>query len=229
MFGVLYPEGSRITIKELPLDDAHIQGMDVGLNYGSGFQKHHDTVLSKLQHNKRGLFIFHGQPGTGKTTYIKYLAHLFGGKRMFIFIPTMNLETLVSPQLLPILLDHKDSILVLEDAEKAVVSRENQLGNESLVSTLLNIGDGILGSMLNLSLVVTFNTKKDKIDSALLRKGRLLYEYEFKPLDIPDAKKLITKLGSEHKVTEPMTVADIYNISNETGHQEEEQRKIGFA
>ena len=228
VFGVLYPEGARLTIKELPLDESYVKKMDLTMSYGEGFVKHHETVLTKLNRNKRGLFILHGSPGTGKTTYIKYLAHQFGGKRMFIFIPTTNLETLVSPSLLPVLLDHRDSILVLEDAEKAVISREHQTGNESLVSTLLNIGDGILGSMLNLSLIVTFNTKKDKIDSALLRKGRLLYEYEFKPLSVSDAQRLIDKLGSKYKVTEPMTLADIYNISSDTGHMEEQARRIGF-
>jgi len=230
MFGILYPEGSRLSVKELPLDDAHVKELDISLNYGQEFEKHHTTVLTKLQNNKRGLFIFHGDSGTGKTTYIKFLAHLFGGKRTFIFIPTTNLEMLVSPSLLPVLLEHKDSILVLEDAEKAVVSRESQQGNESLVSTLLNIGDGILGSMLNLSLIVTFNTKKDQIDNALLRKGRLLYEHEFKPLNITDAQRLIKHLG--HKditAQQPMSLADIYNLTEETGHKDADVKQIGFA
>lgn len=228
MFGVLYPEGNRLTIKELPLDDKYVKGMNLELNYGDNFRKHHEFVMGKFAKNKRGLFIFHGPSGSGKTSYIKYLAHLFSGKRMFIFIPTTHLETLISPSLLPILLEHKDSVLVLEDAEKAVVSRKHQSGNESLVSMLLNIGDGILGSMLNLSLVVTFNTKKDEIDSALLRKGRLLYEYEFKALEVKDAQRLLDSLGNKYQAQEPMTLADIYNFSSDTGHVEEVTRQIGF-
>jgi hypothetical protein len=228
MFGVLCPEGSRMGIKEFPLNDKHIKGLDLALNYGTDFLAHHNMVTKKLTDNRTGLFIFHGPSGTGKTTYIKYLAHVFGGKRMFIFIPATNLETITSPSLLPVLLDHPDSILVLEDAEKAVVSRDSQTGNESLVSTLLNIGDGILGSMLNLSLIVTFNTRKDEIDKALLRKGRLLYEHEFKSLSIEDAKALVQRLGYSSEISGPMTLADIYNLTKDTGHVEEKQRRIGF-
>lgn len=229
IFGVLYPEGPRLTIRELPLDDKHVKSLNLELNYGIGFKKHHDIITSKLKDSKRGLFIFHGESGVGKTTYIKYLAHLFGGSRMFIFIPTTNLESLASPALLPVLLDYQNSVLVLEDAEKAVVSRELLTGNESLVSTLLNIGEGILGSMLNLSLIVTFNTKKEEIDKALLRKGRLLYEHEFKSLNKDDAFRLLKELGHERVVSVPMTLADIYNINADTGHKEEEVKKIGFA
>jgi hypothetical protein len=227
-FGVLFQQDGSISIKELPLDDNSVKGMNLALNYGSSFVKDHEKILSKFDTKRRGIFIFHGEAGTGKTTYIKYLAKHFGGKRMFIFIPTTHLESLLSPSLIPILLEHKDSVLVLEDAEKAVVSRENEHGNESLVSSLLNIGDGILGSILNISIILTFNTKKEKIDSALLRKGRLLYEYHFKPLNVSDANTLLKNLKKDVQVTEPTTLADLYNMHETTGHIEEEKRPIGF-
>jgi hypothetical protein len=227
-FGILYQNGSSIQIRKYPLDDKYAQNLNIKLNYGEAFEGHHKNIVERLTSNKHGIFIFHGSPGTGKTTYIKHLAKLFGGKRTFIFIPTTFIDSLVSPSLIPVLIDNKDSVLVLEDAEKAVVSRAGQSGNESLVSSLLNIGDGILGSMLNLSLIVTFNTSKESVDAALMRKGRLQYEHKFDPLNISDAQKLLKSLNKTHTVDNPMTLAEIYNLEHSTNHVEEEQTKIGF-
>jgi hypothetical protein len=119
-------------------------------------------------------------------------------------------------------------VLVLEDAEKAVVARNNQQGNESLVSALLNIGDGIMGSILNLSMIVSFNTDKENVDEALLRKGRLLYEHSFDKLSKEDSQRLLNKLNKNYTATEAMSLADIYNVEVETNHKKEEARPIGF-
>ena len=49
-----------------------------------------------------------------------------------------------------------------------------------------------------------------RIDSALLRKGRLISQHEFSKLSTEDAQKLSNQLGFSTKITEPMTLADIY-------------------
>jgi hypothetical protein len=227
-FGILMNTGDGIEIKKLPIDDKFSKDLDINLNYGKGFEQHHKNIVEKLESNSNGIFMFHGGIGTGKTTYIKYLAKKFGGKRTFIFIPTTFIDTLTSPNIIPVLLEHPNSVLVLEDAEKAVVSREEGQGNESLVSSLLNIGDGILGSMLNLTIVLTFNTARDNVDKALLRKGRLHYEHAFEKLSIEDAQALVDKLNKSYKVKEPMNLAEIYNLESDNNHKEKERGKIGF-
>lgn len=226
-FGLLYDNGYGVEVNKYPLSDKYIHNLDIGLHYGDDFLKVDELIYNKLKSNERSLFLFHGHHGTGKTSLIKNLAYRIKSKN-FIFIPPQYIDSLVSPKLIPVLLDHKNSVLVLEDAEKAIISRERQEGNESLVSALLNLSDGILGSILNISIIVTFNTKKEKIDEALCRKGRLSYEHEFKPLKISEAQRLIDKLGKEHKADEPMTLADIYGIGASTGHNCEVREEIGF-
>lgn len=228
-FGVLYDTGYGIEVEKIPLLDKDFSNFDVALNYGESFVESDKIIIDKLKNNKQNLFLLHGCAGTGKTTFIKSLAKRVKEKT-FIFIPPQYVESLVSPKLIPILLSHKNSVLVLEDAEKAIVSRENGEGNESLVSSILNLSDGILGAMLNISFIITFNTQKNQIDKAILRKGRLSYEKEFKPLPIEEAQRLLDKLNKKHTATEPMTLADIYNVDADIGRDNsvEPERSIGF-
>ena len=153
-----------------------------------------------------------------------------GGKRKFIFIPSHYVDSLSSPDFLPLLLNNRNCVLVLEDSEVALLSRDKGNRNESLVSSLLNLGDGILSDLLGITIVVTFNTQKDKIDEAIVRKGRLLHEHEFKPLSKEDAQKLIDKLGKKYIAKSEMPLCEIYGLEDDTGHKkiEEVRKPIGF-
>jgi len=55
---------------------------------------------------------------------------------------------------------------------------------------LLNISDGLLYDCLNIQIICSFNIDIIKVDSALLRKGRLIAKYEFKELEVAKAQAL---------------------------------------
>jgi hypothetical protein len=94
--------------------------LDLTLNYGEAFKEIDDTMLTRLKEKPSGLYMFHGSPGTGKTTYIKYLTSKID--RDFIYVPTNMLEYFTTdPNSLSILLRKPNSVLVLEDAEKAIM------------------------------------------------------------------------------------------------------------
>lgn len=118
---------------------------------------------------------------------------------------------------------------MIEDAEKVLLSRDMNEGSSQGVSSLLNISDGILGDCLNIQVICTFNTKKDKIDSALLRDGRLIALHEFGLLTSDESNKLLQHLGKDHVATAPMTLASIYGVGTEIlQHKVEQQSSIGF-
>ena len=50
------------------LRPANIKEFDIqlDLNYGEAFVEKHNDILGKIKNNKHGLFLFHGEPGTGK-------------------------------------------------------------------------------------------------------------------------------------------------------------------
>jgi hypothetical protein len=53
----------------------------------------------------------------------------------------------------------------------------------------------LLGESLGIQIIATFNTHISNIDKALLRKGRLIGLYEFKPLSMDKSKVLLEENG----------------------------------
>lgn len=203
-----------------------IPEMNLEMNYGNEFPKIHDIIMNRLTRpNDKGIILFHGDPGTGKTSYLKYLTTVIS-KKEIIFVPPSMAESLSEPTIIPFLMEHKNSILIIEDAEKVISDRENG-GSSAGVSNILNLTDGILGDCLNIQIIATFNMKKEKIDSALLRKGRLIVEHKFTPLSVENSNKLLKHLGKEKTVDKPTSLADIYNIDEELIKVDNKQ-KIGF-
>ena len=169
--------------------------------------------------------MLHGKPGTGKTTYIRNLTKLIN--KEIIFLPNNMVDMLATPEFVPFMMKHPDSVLIIEDAEKVVMNR-NGNGNEAAVSNLLNLSDGILGDCLKTQIVATFNTERQLIDKALLRKGRLIVEYKFDNLSLDKTIKLFKSLKIGYKPTESMPLSDIYNYEDNLGLEVNKPNKIGF-
>ena len=206
--------------------DLFVPPINLEMNYGTDFLKVHNIIVNKLnENNGKGIILLHGDPGTGKTSYIKLLTSLVKEKDI-LFIPPSMAEMLSEPSIIPFLMDHKNSILIIEDAERVISDREGN-GSPAGVSNILNLTDGILGDCLSIQIVATFNMKREKIDQALLRKGRLIVEHKFSKLSAEESNKLLKHLEKDHIVEESMCLADIYNIDVEL-IKTANKSKIGF-
>lgn len=166
--------------------------------------------------NPKGkLLLFHGIPGSGKTTYIRHLlSNVYGGK--VVFVNAEIFSKLTSASFIPFAIQNlQRSLLLIEDAEQLLVSRgQDHTDRNSSVADLLNYTDGLLGDALNLKVLATFNTSVQEIDSALLRKGRLNHREEFSYLDKEQAEVLYKHLTGEDKELEHKnySLADIYGL-----------------
>ena len=98
--------------------------------------------------------------------------------------------------------------------------------NSSAVSALLNIADGMLSEILNIQIICTFNTELRNIDTAILRKGRMIARYEFKKLEQAKVQAIWDKLGIDKKAEGPLSHAETYNIEGNTFQVS--KNEIGF-
>lgn len=210
----------------LELTDLEIKKtkLNLDLNYENDFAAVNTTIQKRLNaRNDKGIVLLHGKPGTGKTTYLRYLIARL--KKKVMFVPNNVAVNLTDPDFINLLISNPNSVLVIEDAEQVLQDRQET--GHSAVSNLLNISDGLLADCLNIQIICSFNTQLSNIDSALMRKGRLIARYEFGKLSVAKAQRLSDSLGFGTTIMQPMTVSEVYNQSEQTF--EKQKAKIGFS
>lgn len=208
-------------LKALPI--AHT-ALDISLWYNNDFKPVDEIISTRLnQNNDKGIVLLHGLPGTGKTTYLRYLIGKLN-KRVLFMSPAIA-GSLTNPEFIELLLDNPNSVLIIEDAENIIMDRK--FNSNSAVANLLNIGDGLLSDCLSIQIICTFNSSLASIDNALRRKGRLIAEYEFGKLSVEKANALSEHLKLNMQVQQPVTLAELTN-GNATDFMPKELQPIGF-
>ncbi len=202
--------------------------MNLLQNYGEKFIPVHEKIMNAVkQKDRQGVILLHGIPGSGKTHYIRYLINSLQDKEL-IYVPPDMAYALSAPDFLPFLMKHSNAVLVIEDAENII--RDRQFQDNQAVANLLNLSDGLLGDCLNLQIIATFNSDITKIDTALLRKGRLIAQWKFDKLPVEQAQNLSNSLGFNTNIEVPMTLAEIYGQNEKITLSSAEitEKKIGF-
>jgi len=189
----------------------------------------HEKILNILNKDESGLILLHGEPGCGKSSYIKYLIKECQDK-YFVILSQDLLQNMNSFREFLLREASSDTIIVIEDCENLVKSRE-RVGTNLIISDFLNITDGIYGDLYRLKFILTFNTDVQTIDQALLRKGRLKCKYKFSKLKGKRLKELSEKLGVkllEKQIEDGVSLADLFNYDEDNGGKQKEIVKIGF-
>lgn len=204
--------------------------IDFDLNYNKDFKPVDERIKDRLNREAdKGIVLLHGEPGTGKTMYIRHLINNLE-KEHIIYLPPKLVDAISDPSFATFLLNYPNSLLIIEDAEMAIKERKG--GRTHSVSNLLNMADGLLADALKMQILATFNSEIHSIDDALLRRGRLIAKYEFKPLDVKRAQALSEELGYEREISSPETLASIYNPEEEDEKakqkQENSRKPVGF-
>ena len=224
-YGVLRSERVEVATEGLPAEG------NLDLFYGESFPAWHQNFIDTIVGKKSGLSLIEGPPGTGKTTYLHLLMAKLKETHRFYYLPPSSLGCLVQTELVDFWIDEierhgrkKRFVVVLEDCEAALMTRDND--NRSQVSAILNITDGMFADFLRTHVICTINCPSSRLDSALLRPGRLVAHRNFGRLPAAQARQLAVYLGKE------LTPADNYSLAEVfagAGVREESPRLVGFA
>jgi hypothetical protein len=178
------------------------------------------------------LILWHGPPGTGKSSAIRALAREWR--------PWCDIHYIVDPEqflgnshyLLEVLFEETHGkvsdqtkanrfylegskrwrLLVIEDADEFMKHDAKQARGQA-VSRLLNITDGLIGQGRKFLMLITTNEKISEIHPAVQRSGRCMANVEFPALSLSEAQEW---MGDEPvPQLQSYTLADLYEAKRQ--------------
>lgn len=221
VFRILTKRREEFDTEKVKLD---VYDLEIDKNYNDDFVKVDADIRFAIENEHSGLILLHGKPGTGKTSYIKSLISRYVETK-FIFVPNDFVEELLKPAFITFMIKQKNAVLVIEDAEKIISSRNND-DKKSVVSTILQLTDGLFSDYLSIKVVCTFNTDTSRVDDALFRKGRMIASYEFNELSVEKTIKLLN--DKSKNITEGLTLAEIFHFNKNDYSNSKNKKQIGF-
>jgi hypothetical protein len=169
-------------------------------NYTDAIVKDYEYIIEDLKSKDPTgrVIILDGPTGSGKTYLTRsILAEITTA--MFVIVPPNMIASMGGPELLPLLLKTKEDygkkgpiVLILEDADQCLAPRHET--DPSSISTILNLGDGIFGSLFDMRIIATTNAKAKEIDSAIVRDMRLSKRITIDYLPYELANKIYKRL-----------------------------------
>lgn len=212
-------------------------------NYSSKAQKSLEELVQVelADANDSGkLILWHGPPGTGKTTAIRSLTkewskwcdvhYIVDPERFFGSSPEYMMDVVMSA-----CADTKNwNLIVLEDAGELISASARQETGQGF-SRLLNLCDGLVGRGLKLMVLITTNEKIGNLNQAAMRPGRCIANIEIGPLKGEEASEWLAAHGVElneaNDILEghsgSLTVAELYEALKETGKVIKSKEKSG--
>lgn len=179
---------------QLSIDSIHIAPED----FGDVRTDLYPTIdIIELYHqfvnSKENILILHGPPGTGKTSFIRYLMKHINTHNSDAIAYVKDKECISSPQLWNNLQKEKYSNLILDDADELLEPRQSTI-NEGLAQ-LLSFSDGVIRN--NTKIIITTNQNIKEIDEALIRPGRCFDFLILEPMKYNYAKDIwVNALGN---------------------------------
>lgn len=218
-------------------------------NYEDDVLKGYDRIIADLQAASPAgrVAILDGKPGTGKTFLVRGILDDVKDV-IFVIVPANLIQELAQPGMIPALVGLHQSrgdrpmVFIIEDADEVLAPRAGD--NMSSVSAILNLGDGILGQLLDVRIVATTNAHRQDVDEAIKRPGRLSAMVHVGPLGPEKAGEVYQRLTGKPALVYPdmtnplagvslftnkASLAEVYQMARDSGWTPPpSERKMGF-
>ena len=206
MFVLMYDVTNGFNLLETEIINKEI---DIDMNYGKGFSEITDKIAENINVTTKGVYIFSGQCGSGKTSYIRSLINRISMEKMVIYIPNIMFKFIEDPGFISYISQFDNIVFVIEDSESLICS-SSPIKSDSIY-TLLSLTDGLLNDVMNVQMICTISSNIKNIDSAFMRSGRVSFVHNFTKLNKDDCNILSENIGSLRRFDKDTLLCDVYD------------------
>jgi hypothetical protein len=199
---------------------------DIRQNYPRAVAEPLDALFTTSRPYDSGkLILWHGEPGTGKTTALRALIREWMDWCSIHYVADPEKLFASTGYLLDVIgktdpdTNHdvetaRWRLLIAEDSDEFLrVSARQEAG--AALGRLLNLSDGILGQGSNTLILLTTNERLDRLHPAVVRPGRCLAQVEFTRFSVAEAAQWLPQaVPRTAKPTEPKTLAELVEQCN---------------
>ena len=165
------------------------------------------------------LILWHGPPGTGKTSALRTLARESGKEILLEYV--LDPDSFFGDDtgyFVSVLFNDNDEVgegktrlLVLEDCDDLLVADAKNQGGQGL-ARLLNLVDGLVGEGLRIGVLITTNDPLGWLHPAVSRPGRCGAAIPFGAFDKDDANNWLAGEGVEAQNRDKTSLAELFAI-----------------
>ncbi len=192
-----------------------VEWVNIRENYPLAIRPQLDAVaaLEKKDVPNGSIFLWTGEPGSGKTWAIRSLMTSWEPWcQVDVICDGSDFLASAAYQTRVIRSSHSKQIrlIVLEDCDALIVKQENR---SQQLSTLLNLSDGLVAQNNPIAFLLTSNLSVQRIDPAVLRPGRCLAEIYFGKFS---AEEVVQRRPELLHAARAMSLAELYNLDSST-------------